>query len=81
MSTHGISRRAAIAGIGQTSGQPVDQAAAPIDLAQQQAAGVGGQRTPGEIGLNLLASETGKQEPLSVTLCHAWPPCLGPGDL
>ena len=25
--------------------------------------------------------ETGKQQPLAVTLCHEWPPCLEPGKL
>ena len=29
----------------------------------------------------LLASQTGRQAPLAVTLCHQWPPCLAPGNL
>ena len=56
--------------------QCVDQTELPINLTQQQPAGVRGQRAAGEIGPNFLPPETGKLHRLAITVCHDWPPCL-----
>ena len=46
----------------EASGQGVSQSEAFIDLSQQDRSGVGGQMSPGKIGVEFFATEAGKRQ-------------------
>src|SRR5262249_27192477 len=51
--------------------QGVEQAAAAVHLTQEEAAGIGGEGTAGEVGDDLLAIQAGKGDRSAVTVCHS----------
>ena len=59
-----------VARVGDAGRQPSDQAQLAIRLPQQQPARVAGESAAIKIRHDFLRFETGKQDRLSVTLCH-----------
>ena len=61
---------AAFAPVGEAGGELLAEALGAVHLAQQQAATVAGEVSPGKISLHTTASKPLKVESLLVTLCR-----------
>src|SRR5262249_58412348 len=73
----GVGDEVGIAGVGEAAVQGVQQAEAPVGLAEEQGAGVGGQGASGEVGLDAAAIQGGEGEGSRGTLCHGGGPLVG----
>ena len=60
-----------VAWVGDDGVEPVDQSQVPVHLAQQQRTCVTGNAAAVEVGDDLPAADTGKDDGFEVTVCHS----------
>jgi hypothetical protein len=77
----GVIDAVGVAGIGDTAVQGVEQSQAFVGLSEEAHSGVGGEGSAREVGLEAMATETGKGERCRVTLCHGGGPLVDRGKV